>query len=73
MRKILRAAALTLTLCAPAFAGDIPNPPAPPPNPTSIVVEEPVEEPASDRGESEVTDIFMEAALNLLDSVLALF
>jgi hypothetical protein len=39
MRKTLGVAALMLALCCPAFAGEIPNPPAPTP-PPAIAVQE---------------------------------
>jgi hypothetical protein len=41
MRKILRASVLVLAICAPAFAGDIPMPPAPePPQPNLTQMQE---------------------------------
>ena len=39
MRKILGVATLTLALCYPALAGEMPTPPAPPP-PQGLTVEE---------------------------------
>jgi hypothetical protein len=48
MRKTLGIATLTLTLCCPALAGEIPTPPAPQPQTTTVaepttsgVIEEP--------------------------------
>ena len=77
MRKTLRAAVFTLALCAPAAAGDIPNPPAPQP-PSITVPEEPANSgdgtQAADSGsETQAADSLTEAALNLIESVLALF
>jgi hypothetical protein len=67
MRKILYVAALMLALGCPALAGEIPNPPAPEPTPSSAV-----QQPADDamlNGDIStpgVSDILTEAALDLL-------
>lgn len=67
MRKTLGVAALMLALCCPAFAGEIPTPPAPPPPPASPVLE-PTGDATVSGGtyEPDVADILAEAALDLL-------
>jgi hypothetical protein len=61
MRKTLRASVLTLALCAPAFAGDIPCPSVvAPPQPT-----------ITEEGQAAGDDLTA-AVLNLIQDVLAL-
>lgn len=68
MRKILGAAALTLALYAPAFAGDTPNPSVT--EPPSLPTTDPAPVGAALGGEpGGIT----ETLLALIDSVLALF
>lgn len=70
MRKILGTLVLVLALCAPAFAGDIPNPPAPQPPPPSITTGAPT---ANGHIQNDDTDGLTETVLNLIESLLALF
>jgi hypothetical protein len=70
MRKILRTSVLVLTLCAPAFAGDIPMPPLPEPPPTHTVTEEP--EAGGDVLNAQA-DSLTETVLGVIESVIALF
>ena len=73
MRKTLGVAALMLALCCPAFAGEIPTPPAPPPQPATAV-QEPTDGTTlngemPNPGEIHTTgasDILTETALDLL-------
>lgn len=69
MRKSLRASVLVLALCAPAFAGDIPNPLPPEPPPTKV------EAPPAAAGQMQdgAAGGFTEAVLTIIESVLALF
>lgn len=64
MRKTLRAAALVLALCSPAFAGDIlcPSAPAPPLNATQ----------AAQTADGYMPNGLTETVLSVLESVLAL-
>jgi hypothetical protein len=73
MLKTLRASALLLALCCPAFGGDIPNPPAPqppPPAPTNAVQEPEDGEILTPPTAQETT---IQVALTLLQSALSLF
>jgi hypothetical protein len=75
MRKTLRVSVLVLSLCGSAFAGDIPNPPAPadmscPPLAAGDSSSPPSTTQSSD---AQTADGLAGAALNALDSVLALF
>lgn len=68
MRKTLCASVLVLTLCASAFAGDIPMPPAPQPPPSSNMT---AEEPATDGMTQPVeADGFTETLLSVLETAL---
>lgn len=64
MRKTLGVAALMLAFCCPAFAGEIPTPPAPQPQPQGMKAEEPT------GGEGlippDVSDSLTQIALDLL-------
>ncbi|HWS90408.1 MAG TPA: hypothetical protein VN282_25790 [Pyrinomonadaceae bacterium] len=77
MRKTFSALVLVLALGATVFAGDIPSPPAPTSgNSTSkpSASEETSPTPgASDSADYQTADLLAEAALTVLDSVLALF
>ncbi|MDT5269053.1 MAG: hypothetical protein QOH49_1239 [Acidobacteriota bacterium] len=67
MRKTLGAALLLVTLCCPALAGEIPNPPAPQPH--GMTTGEPPTDNATLNGEVTTTfasDILAETALELL-------
>jgi hypothetical protein len=69
MRKTLRASVLVLALCAPAFAGDIPMPPAPEPPPPSVTAANQVT-----GGETLTTESnsLTETVLSVITSVVAL-
>ena len=69
MRNILCAAALALTLCGNALAGEIPTPPVAPPN-TAVATQEPTE-----GGELSTTsaDTLTQMALDLLAALSSLF
>lgn len=69
MRKIVCAAALALTLCGNALAGEIPTPPVAPPN-TAVATQEPTE-----CGEICTTsaDTMTQMALDLLATLQSLF
>jgi hypothetical protein len=77
MRKTIYASALVLALCGSALAGDMNSPPAPVSESianTSLAAEESspsttAPEPTDD----PPADLLVEAALTVLDSVLALF
>jgi hypothetical protein len=69
MRKSLRAFVLMLALCAPAFAGDIPNPPGLQPPPPSQMVEG---QTTDDEGEPGATGSLTETILAVLQTALAL-
>ena len=82
MRKSLCVSVLVLVLCGSAAAGDISSPPAPTPNSisdTSFAAEETSSlSGGTQSGETQSADdptayLFAEAALTVLDSVLALF
>lgn len=78
MRKTLRASVLVLALCAPVFAGDIPNPSSPQPPPQNSMAEgQPsvtTEAQATDDStQDKAADSLTEAVLSLLEGVLALF
>ena len=71
MPKILRALVIVLALCVPAFAGEIPMPPAPQPAPS---VDQPAEEPPADGDtRTEEPGDLTETLLSVIKSVLALF
>ncbi len=70
MRKTLRAFVLVLALCAPAFAGDIPMPPAPQPPPSSTTGEGQATGSQALNGEPES---LTETVLSVLESLLSLF
>lgn len=66
MRKTLGIAALMLALCCPALAGEIPNPPAPDPTPTSAV-----QQPTpTNEDTTGAADTLIQITLDLLVSVL---
>ena len=67
MRKTLGIAALMLTLCCPALAGEIPNPPAPQPH--GMTAEEPS---ATDEDTIGATESLTQVALDVALSVLSL-
>lgn len=67
MRKSFRASILMLALCAPAFAGDIPMPPAPQPPPSNMTAEEPTIDDVTQTGEA---DGFTETLLSVLETAL---
>lgn len=68
MQKTLRASVLMLALCAPAFAGDIPMPPAPqPPPPSNMTAEELMTDGVTQTGEA---DGFTETLLSVLETAL---
>lgn len=69
MRKTLRASVLTLALCAPVFAGDIPNPSGPQTPPQRVTAEE---QATHDTIQDETPDGLTETVLSLLERVLAL-
>jgi hypothetical protein len=78
MRKTLRASVLVLALCAPAFAGDIPNPSSPQPPPQNMTAEEQpsVTTEAQATGgntQDKAGDSLTETVLSLLEGMLALF
>ncbi|MDQ3805691.1 MAG: hypothetical protein M3416_17915 [Acidobacteriota bacterium] len=70
MRKTLSAAVLVLALCAPALAGDIPNPSAPQPPPRSMTAEGLAADGEMPNG---AADSLTETVLAVIKSVLALF
>jgi hypothetical protein len=75
MRTTLRIVALTLALSCPVLAGDIPHMvtgPPPPPPPASTSSTTPGEISTGVAGDISTTSM-TETALNLLQSVLALF
>ena len=77
MRKTFSALVLVLALGATVFAGDIPSPPAPAPSnytDTSSTAEETTSTPSETQpADDQTADLFAEAALTVLDSVLTLF
>jgi hypothetical protein len=73
MRKTLRASVLMLALCAPAFAGDIPMPPAPQPPPSNMTAGEPATDDVMQTGTAdEFTETLLTVLETALQSVLAL-
>ena len=68
MRKILGVTVLMLSLCCPAFAGEIPNPPAP--QPQGVTTSEPPADDDPATGDEPDTPIvpdgFAETLLDLL-------
>jgi len=68
MRKTLGIAALMMTLCSPALAGEIPNPPAP--QPQGITVNEPA---ATDEDTISAADALTQIALDMLAALPSLF
>ncbi len=77
MRKTFSALVLVLALGASVFAGDIPSPPAPSSG-NNIKTASTSEEASSTSGAAEssdeqTADLFAEAALTVLNSMLALF
>jgi len=66
MRKTLRTFALLLALCAPALAGDIPNPSTTQPPPPSK------EQSAAGEIQNGAMDSLAETVLSVIESVLAL-
>jgi hypothetical protein len=70
MRKILRATLLVLALCAPAFAGDIPMPPAPVLPQNNAVAGEP--EAGGDVLNAQADDL-TETVLSVIESLVSLF
>ena len=75
MFKIIRACLLVLVLACSARAGEMQNgaplPTTPPADP-QVVVEEPATTEAGDDQTFDLTDTLTEAALSVLDNVLAL-
>jgi hypothetical protein len=69
MRKTLRASILVLALCVPAFAGDIPMPPAPQPPPSSMTAANQVTDGETLTAES---NSITETVLSVITSVVAL-
>ncbi len=74
LKKLFAAVVLTLALALPAFAGDIEcGITTPPPPPSSPATAESEITHNTGSGEAAADDSLMEAALNLLESMLALF
>jgi len=77
MRKTFSALVLVLALGTTVFAGDIPSPPAPTPgnntNTSSVSEETSSTSSAAQSSDDQTADLFAEAALAVLDSVLTLF
>ena len=77
MRRTFSTIVLVLALGATVFAGDIPSPPAPTPdnNTNTSPAAEETNSPSSETQstDDQTADLFAEAALTVLDSVLALF
>lgn len=77
MRKTFSALVLVLALGSTVLAGDIPSPPAPAPdNHTNTSFSSEETSPTSSEtvpSDEQTADLFAEAALTVLDSVLALF
>ena len=77
MRKTFSALVLVLALGTTVFAGDIPSPPAPTPvnntNTSSVSEETNSTSSAAESSDDQTADLFAEAALAVLDSVLTLF
>ena len=77
MRKTLCASVLVLSLCGSAFAGDAGCPPAPAPGdiPNPPLAAGDINNPpnATQSSDDQTADGLTEAALNVLNSVLALF
>lgn len=67
MRKVLCVAALLLAICCPAYAGEIPNPPAPQP---VIGIEEPPPPPPAPNGDMTQTDGATDAETDALTEIL---
>jgi hypothetical protein len=68
MRKTLTTVALLLALSCTVFGGEMSTPPAPPPQPATVV-QEPTDtdqEPAGSEMPNGVSDILTETALDLL-------
>ena len=77
MRKTICASVLVCALCVTTLAGDILNPPAPvtfedSPDATLSSVDQSADGLTGDETSDPPADRIMEAALNLLDTVLAL-
>jgi hypothetical protein len=76
MFKIIRASVLVLLLACSAQAGEIqngsPQPPPPPPPYTELAQEETTTEEVEGDSTYDLADSFTEAALSVLDNVLAL-
>jgi hypothetical protein len=70
MRKTLRASVLVLAFCIPAFAGDIPMPPAPQPPPSNMTAEKQV---AGGNMPTAAANNLTEMVLSVIKSVVALF
>jgi len=66
MRKTLGVVALMLAFCCPAFAGEIPNPPAPTPTPASSAQEPTDDATTDDEMDNDTPDILTQTALDLL-------
>ena len=66
MRKTLCALVLVLALCGPALAGDITNPPAP------AIGDVTDSSGATQSSDDQIADVLAEAALNVLQHMLAL-
>lgn len=77
MRKTLCVSALVLALCGSALAGDINSPPAPAPGniPTPPHAAADINNPPGtiQSSDDQTADGLSEAALDILDTVLALF
>jgi len=73
MLKAARASMLILVLACSTHAGEMqngsPQPPQPPPPPANVIEEE---APTGDETSNDLTDTLTEAALSVLNSVLAL-
>ncbi len=75
MRKTFSALVLVLALGSTVFAGDIPSPPAPDDFTNQSLTAEDTSSMSSaiQSPDDQTADLFAEAALTVLDSVLALF
>lgn len=73
LRKLSMAVVLTLTFGTCALAGIIETPPAPAPPPPSATATGIIDTPPSDAQPVATTDLVVDVALNLLQSMLLAF
>jgi len=73
LRQLSMAVVFSLMLANGAFAGSIGTPPEPPPEPPSLTATGIIETPPSDAQPVAASDLVVDVALNLLQSMLLAF